>query len=112
AIIYNAGDQVEDEVEYTVNVESLELEVGASEQLTVTETTTKADGTKEEKDVTADATFTSADESIATVENGNITAVAAGTTEITVSYEDFTATVAVEVAEKAVGEETVTYSVN
>ncbi|MGN7385560.1 S8 family serine peptidase [Sporosarcina sp. SAFN-015] len=112
AIIYNAGDQVEDEVEYTVNVESLELEVGASEQLTVTETTTKADGTKEEKDVTADATFTSADESIATVENGNVTAVAAGTTEITVSYEDFTATVAVEVAEKAVGEETVTYSVN
>ena len=103
----------ESTVEYAVNHESLTLEVGASEQLTVTETTTKADGTTEENDVTADATFTSADESIATVENGNVTAVAAGTTEITVTYEDFTATVAVEVSAKpAPGEETVVYSVN
>lgn len=115
AVIYNAGDQVEDEIEYAVSDESLALEIGASEQLTVTETTTKADGTTEEKDVTANATFTSADESIATVENGNVTAVAAGTTDITVTYEDFTATVAVEVEgteEPTPGEETVTYSVN
>ena len=97
AIIYNAGDQVDDEVEYEVSHETLTLEVGASEQLTVTETTTKADGTIEERDVTADATFTSADESIATVENGNVTAVGAGATEITVTYGDFTATVEVTV---------------
>jgi subtilisin family serine protease len=110
AIIYNAGDQVDDEVEYTVSHESLELGVGASEQLTVTETTTKADGTKEEKDVTADATFTSADESIATVENGIITAVGAGTTDITVTYKEFTASITIEVAEEANDE--VTYTVN
>ncbi|WP_252501969.1 S8 family serine peptidase [Sporosarcina sp. Marseille-Q4943] len=98
AIIYNAGDQVGDEVAYSVNHESLTLEVGASEQLTVTETTKKADGTTEEKDVTAEATFTSADASIATVENGNVTAVAAGTTEITVTYKDFSESVLVTVA--------------
>ncbi|MCM3636512.1 S8 family serine peptidase [Sporosarcina luteola] len=97
AIIYNAGDQVDDEVAYSVNHESLTLKVGASEQLTVTETTTKADGTTQVKDVTVDATFTSADVSVATVENGNVTAIAAGTTEITVTYRDFTATVAVTV---------------
>ncbi|WP_082713576.1 S8 family serine peptidase [Sporosarcina koreensis] len=110
AIIYNAGDQVDDEVEYALNHESLTLEVGASEQLTVTETTTKADGTTEEKDVTADATFTSADETIATVENGNITAVSAGTTDITVTYKEFTATVTIEIAAEV--EDTVTYAVN
>lgn len=107
AIIYNAGDQ--DSAEYAVNHEALTLKVGASEQLTVIETTTKADGTKEEKDVTADATFTSADASVATVENGNVTAVAAGTTEITVTYEDFTATVAVTVTSV---EEAITFTVN
>ncbi|WP_316044285.1 S8 family serine peptidase [Saccharococcus sp. Marseille-Q5394] len=100
AIIYNAGDQVDDEVAYSVNHESLTLKVGASEQLTVTETTTKADGTTEEKDVTADATFTSADTNVATVENGHVTAIAAGTTEITVTYDDFTATVAVTAVEE------------
>ena len=99
-------------VEYAVNHAALTLEIGASEQLTVTETTTKEDGTKEEKDVTAEATFESADATIATATNGNVTAIAAGTTDITVTYKDFTETVAVEVTEKAVGEETVTYSVN
>ncbi|GEN81771.1 hypothetical protein SLU01_00830 [Sporosarcina luteola] len=105
-------EEVKDEVTYAVNKTKVALEAGHQEQLFVTETTTKADGTKEEKDVTADATFTSANEAVATVEDGNITAVAAGKTEVTVSYKDFTETVAVEVTEKAVGEETVTYSVN
>ncbi|WOV88030.1 S8 family serine peptidase [Sporosarcina oncorhynchi] len=114
AVIYNAGDQVEDEVTYTVNHEALALKVGDAEQLTVTETTTKPDGTKEEKDVTAEATFESADATIATATNGNVTAIAAGTTNITVTYKEFTATVAVEVAKKdgEIGEEKVTYSVN
>ena len=102
-----------DTVTYAVNKTNIALEAGEQEQLTVTETTVKPDGTTEENDVTADATFTSADETIATVENGTVTAVAAGTTEITVTYEDFTATVAVEVTAKpAPGEETVVYSVN
>ncbi|MBD7984606.1 S8 family serine peptidase [Sporosarcina sp. Sa2YVA2] len=113
AIIYNAGDQVDNEVTYKVNHETLALKVGNSEQLTVTETTTKPDGTTEEKDVTAEATFTSSNEAIATATNGNVTAIAAGTADITVTYKDFTATVAVEVTEEPVtGEETVTYSVN
>ena len=98
---------------YEVSHETLTLEVGASEQVTVTETTTKADGTIEERDVTADATFTSEDDSIATVENGNVTAVGAGTTEITVAYGDFTATVAVTVTADEVPEpDTVTFAVN
>lgn len=117
AIIYNAGDQVENEVTYKVNHETLALKVGNSEQLTVTETTTKPDGTTEEKDVTAEATFTSSNEAIATATNGNVTAIAAGTADISVTYKDFTATVAVEVTEEAgepeaPGEETVAYSVN
>ncbi|WP_336246385.1 S8 family serine peptidase [Sporosarcina cyprini] len=111
-IIYNAGDQVEDEVDYTVSFEAVELELEGTEQLTVTETITKADGTKEEKDVTAEAEFVSADESIATVANGLVTAVAPGTTEITVTYKEFTKAIPVEVKEPAQGEEKVTYSVN
>ncbi|HJF31987.1 MAG TPA: S8 family serine peptidase, partial [Sporosarcina psychrophila] len=82
-------------VEVSVDKENLALQTGDTENLTVTESTTKADGTKEDKDVTAEATFTSADEKIATIKNGEVTAVAAGKTEITVSYKEFTTTVAV-----------------
>jgi len=99
----NSGEKlfdavVPDVVTVAVNKENLALEIGATEQLTVTETTTKPDGTKEDNDVTLDATFTSADETVATVENGIVTAIGAGKTDITVSYKEFTATVAVEVA--------------
>lgn len=73
-------------VTYTVNHEALALKVGESAELTVTETTTKPDGTKEEKDVTAEATFESADEKIATVTKGNVKAIAEGTTEIMITY--------------------------
>lgn len=63
----NAAEQIlkkeaADTVTYIVNKDNLKLQIGGTEQLTVTETTTKVDGTKEEKDVTAEATFTSADE--------------------------------------------------
>ncbi|MBO0589239.1 S8 family serine peptidase [Sporosarcina sp. E16_8] len=98
-------------VNYSVDKEELALQIGGTENVTVTETTTKADGTKEDKNVTAQASFTSADEKIATVKNGEVTAVAAGTTEITVSYKEFIATISVKVAAKA-GQDQVTYSVS
>lgn len=91
------GEPAPDEVTYSVTPESLSLTVGDTEQLIVTETTTAADGTVSEEDVTADATFVSSDDAVATVQNGNVTAVDAGNTEIAVSYEDFNATIAVEV---------------
>jgi len=111
----NAAEQVLADdgtgVTYSVDKEELALQIGSTENLTITETTTKADGTKEDKNVTAEATFTSADEKIATVKNGEVTALAAGKTEITVSYKEFTATIAVEVTAKD-GQDQVTYSVS
>ena len=101
-----------DEVTYAVTPENLSLTVGDTEQLIVTETTTAADGTVSEEDVTADATFESANDAVANVQNGNVTAVDAGNTEITVSYEEFTATIAVEVEAVEVGEDIVTYTVS
>jgi len=92
-----SGEVVEEVVEYSVDKESLSLEIGGTEKLTVTETTTKEGGTTEEKDVTAESTFTSADPNVATVENGTVTAVGVGSTEVLVSYNEFTATIAVEV---------------
>ncbi|GAK12246.1 Ig-like domain-containing protein [Geomicrobium sp. JCM 19039] len=51
-------------------------------------------------DITEQASYTSGDTDIATVsDSGVITAVSAGETEITVSYEDETATVSVTVGE-------------
>lgn len=51
-------------------------------------------------DVTEQASYSSADEDVATVsDSGTITAVGAGETEVTVSYEGETATVAVTVEE-------------
>ena len=106
------GDGEFDEVTYSVTPENLSLTVGDTEQLIVTETTTAADGTVSEEDVTADATFESANDAVATVQNGNVTAVDAGNTEIAVSYEEFTATIAVEVAAVEAGEDIVTYTVS
>lgn len=111
-IVYKAGDQVDGAVEYKLSDESVTLKPNENTKITVTETTTKPDGTTEEKDVTEAATFTSSDEKVATAEKGLITAVAAGTAEITVQYEEFTATIAVEVTEDPQGEDKVTYSVS
>ena len=102
----------ESTVDYALNKEQLELEVGETTQLILTETTTNADGTTEEKDITADAQFNSANSDTVTVENGQVTALGAGQTEITVSYEDFTAKIPVTVTAPAVDESIVTYSVN
>ncbi|WHT48290.1 carboxypeptidase regulatory-like domain-containing protein [Sporosarcina thermotolerans] len=89
--------QVDGEITYSVNYESLRLELGEGRQLTVTETTTKPDGTTVEKDVTADATFASADNTVAIVYEGFVTSVYAGKTYITVDYGDFTTLVNIEV---------------
>ncbi|MFD1929209.1 S8 family serine peptidase [Sporosarcina siberiensis] len=80
-------------IEYKVDHEELSLKVGETAQLKVTEITTKTDGTIEEKDVTAEATFASSDDTIATVEGSTVTAVAAGETIITVTHPKFTTTV-------------------
>ncbi|MFJ7934339.1 S8 family serine peptidase [Sporosarcina sp. NPDC096371] len=99
-----------DVVTYTVNKNNLDLKVGGTDQLTVTETTTKPDGTTEAKDVTAGATFQSANAAVATVNNGKVTAVAAGETTVTVSYKDFTQAITVKVTQEA--PDKVTYEVN
>lgn len=110
-VIYE-GEFKEEVVDYALNKESLSLEVGDTAQLTVTETTTRADGTTEEQDVTAEAKFESANEDVVAVDSGNVTAVGAGSTEIEVSYGEFSATIAVEVTEAEVVEDVITYSVS
>ena len=65
----------------------------ATQQLTVTHT----DPSGTETDVTAEADYVSSDEMAATVSGGLITSVGAGATEVDVSYEGLTATVAVTV---------------
>ncbi|MBE1555671.1 S8 family serine peptidase [Sporosarcina limicola] len=97
-------------VQYSVNKDNLALQIGDAEQLTVTETTTKSDGTKQEKDVTAEVVFQSTDETIATVKKGKVTAVGAGETKVTASYKDFTQIITVKVTK--VGQDVITYSMN
>ena len=80
-----------------VNNSTVALEVGASEQLVVTETTTKADETSTDEDVTAKATYTGYDTDVISVNAGLITAKAVGTTNITVTVGDNTQTVSVTI---------------
>lgn len=107
--VYEAAEET---VHYQVNHEELELEVGETAQLTVTEVTTHADGSTVEEDVTEESTFASANEDIAAVESGHVTALTAGKTEVTVQYEDFTQKIAVEVQEPETTDDIVTYKVN
>ncbi|TQR15256.1 S8 family serine peptidase [Psychrobacillus lasiicapitis] len=73
-------------VTLSVNPTSLDLKVGGTAQLAVTETSTPAEGTPTNTDVTAEATYVVADESIATVTNGLVTAVGKGSTTITITH--------------------------
>lgn len=102
---------VNETVEYVVSHDQLALEIGETAQLTVTEKTT-VDGVTTETDVTQEAVFETANEEIIAVENGQVTALSAGTTAITISYGDFTTTVDVEVTKPKENEEIVTYSVS
>lgn len=100
-----------DTVAISVDQSALDLKVGDTAQLVVTETTTKPDGTSTDVDVTAEATFASSNETVATVANGTVTAVAAGTADINVTYKDFTQTVPVTVTAEAAADE-VSYALN
>ena len=79
----------------TLNKDSLELEKGAAETLTVSYS--PAD-TTDSKDVT----WTSNDKSIATVSDGTVTAVGKGTTTITAKVGNYEASCSVTVTEKEV----------
>lgn len=82
----------------TLDQEKVELEAGESVTLTATvEATGDADKT---------VTWSSSDSSVATVENGNVTAVKAGTAVITAKAGDKTATCTVTVKEKSVPDPT------
>ncbi|AEM79928.1 S8 family serine peptidase [Thermoanaerobacter wiegelii] len=78
-----------------VQPSSIEIKVGETTQIEVT--ANYSDGTT--KDVTKDATYTSQDSSIATVNQGLVKGVKAGSTTIEISYGDKTASVNVTVKE-------------
>ncbi|WP_164744156.1 S8 family serine peptidase [Paenibacillus barengoltzii] len=83
----------EEQPELRVNPESVDLQVGDNQALTVTYKA--ADG--EESDVTTEANYSVEDSTIATVDQGLVTGVAEGTTTITVTHEGLTKTVQVTV---------------
>lgn len=91
---------IEKEVEISLSVdqEEVSLEEGQTATLVVTQTTKDGDNITEE-DVTADATYAVADETIASVQAGVITANAAGETTVTITYGGNSVTVAVTVVE-------------
>jgi minor extracellular serine protease Vpr len=76
----------------TVTPDQVTLEAGQSQQLAVTATYSIGD-----EDVTDQVTFSGYNSEVITVENGKITAVAAGTTELAVQFEGLQATVSVTV---------------
>ncbi|SDM36787.1 Ig-like domain (group 2) [Psychrobacillus sp. OK028] len=75
-----------DIISVKLNKNKLNLNVADTDKLVVTETTTTADGKSTEKDVTNQATFTSNNEEVVTVESGIVTAIGAGETIIAVEY--------------------------
>ncbi|MCH7321838.1 S8 family serine peptidase [Solibacillus sp. MA9] len=85
ALIYEKPEP-EAEVKLSVSPTELKLKTGEKGQVTVTETTTPANGDPTNKDVTAEATYVVTDESVATVVNGEVTAVAKGSTTITIAH--------------------------
>ncbi len=85
AVIYEK-EVVEPVVTLSVNPTELNLTTGETAQLTLTETSTPAEGEATVQDVTSKATYVVGDENVATVVNGVVTAVGEGTTTITMSY--------------------------
>ncbi|MGE7020700.1 S8 family serine peptidase [Solibacillus cecembensis] len=73
-------------VTLAVNPTELKLKSGEKGQVTVTETTTPEKGDPTNKDVTTEATYVVADEMVATVSNGVVTAVGQGSTTITITH--------------------------
>lgn len=79
------------------NKTSVQLEPGQTGQVTLTETTTKQDGSTSTKDVTAEAVYSGFDTKVISVEKGVITAKAAGKTAIIATYGDNKVTINVTV---------------
>ncbi|WP_342567596.1 S8 family serine peptidase [Psychrobacillus sp. FSL K6-4046] len=105
ALIYennNPDPEPEPVVTLAVNPSKLDLETGKTAQVTVTETSTPAEGTATDKDVTAEATYTVADEGVVKVSKGLVTAVAKGSTTITITHGTNTVTVEVTVKDSVV----------
>ncbi|MBP2240945.1 subtilisin family serine protease [Cytobacillus eiseniae] len=92
------------EISLSVDQSDLTIEKGKTASVIVTQTTKDGDESTDE-DVTAKATYTVADESIATAEAGVITAKAAGKTTVTISYGDNEVKVAVTVVDGEPGPE-------
>lgn len=84
---------VEKTSKLTVDNEDLYLEIGGEKQLKLTAAYPEAAA----KDVTADAQWTSSDESIASVYKGKVTGNKAGAATITAKYADRTVTIKVSV---------------
>ncbi|MFM9282111.1 Ig-like domain-containing protein [Paenibacillus jiagnxiensis] len=84
---------VEKTSKLTVDNEDLYLEIGGEKQLKLTASYPEAAA----KDVTADAQWTSSDESIASVYKGKVTGNKAGAATITAKYGDRTVTIKVSV---------------
>lgn len=91
-----------------VNKSAVELEIGATEQLQLTETTTKADNTSTDEDVTKTATYSGFNADIISVDKGLITAKAAGSTTITATVGENTVTINVTVLPTEEGVELIT----
>ncbi len=98
-LVYEKEEQV---VTLAVNPTNLDLTTGKTAQLTVKETSTPKEGEATVVDVTNNATYIVADESIATVTNGLVTAVGKGSTTIAVSHGENTVTVNVTVKDSDV----------
>ncbi|WP_432354122.1 S8 family serine peptidase [Sporosarcina sp. A2] len=84
-------------VTYSLDKDTVSLKAGNTTSVKLVETTTKADGTSTTKDVTTEAAFKSNNANVATVFQGEITTIAAGDTEISVTLRDFTTTIKVHV---------------
>ena len=101
----------QDIVSYQVSHISMDLQVGQQQQLKVTEITTKPNGQISNKDVTNATKFNVANNQIATVQKGLVTAKAAGKTQVRVMIPDQEpALVYIEVTE--VKQDIITYSVD
>ncbi|MFD1031878.1 S8 family serine peptidase [Metaplanococcus flavidus] len=112
ALIYER-EEAEPVVTMLADPAELELVIGDSEKVTVTQTTTPEFGDPVTEDVSADATYTVADESVVSVEDGLVTANGEGSTTIAITYGDNETTVNVSVtAPEPEPEDNTTLSVN
>ena len=103
ALIYESEDpEPEPVVTLSVNPTELTLETGKTAKLSVTETSTPAEGAATTKDVTEAATYAVADESVVKVSKGLVTAVGKGSTTITITHGENTLSVHATVKDSVV----------